>query len=74
MLSNLRNSTTYYLLLDEMELKNEPKIGLELSLKKTLVITTVLAVLLSLGVFMYTNLSSTPDTVAGTAGTSTFSC
>ena len=57
-----------------MELKNEPKIGLELSLKKTLVITTILAVLLSLGVFMYTNLSSTPDTFAGTQGTSTFTC
>ncbi|MCO4820120.1 MAG: hypothetical protein KC517_10905 [Bacteroidetes bacterium] len=57
-----------------MELKNEPKIGLELSLKKTLVITTILAVLLSLGVFMYTNLSSTPDTFAGTQGTPTFTC
>lgn len=57
-----------------MELKNEPKIGLELSLKKTLVITTILAVLLSLGVFMYTNLSSTPDTFAGKQGTSTFTC
>ena len=57
-----------------MELQNEPKIGLELSLKKTLLITTILAVLLSLGVFIYTNLSSTSDTFAGTQGTSNFSC
>lgn len=57
-----------------MQLKNEPKLGLELTLKKTLVITTVLAILLSLGVFMYTNLTSTPDTFAGTQGTSNFSC
>jgi len=57
-----------------MQLKNEPKLGLELTLKKSLVITTVLAILLSLGVFMYTNLTSTPDTFAGTQGTSTFTC
>lgn len=57
-----------------MQLKNEPKLGLELTLKKTLVITTVLAILFSLGVFMYTNLSSTPDTFAGTQGTSNFTC
>ncbi|MFT7591251.1 MAG: hypothetical protein ACI9UJ_001174 [bacterium] len=57
-----------------MELNNEPKLGLELTLKKTLVITTILVVLLSLGVFMYTNLSSSPNTFAGTQGTSNFSC
>lgn len=57
-----------------MQLKNEPKLGLELTLKKSLVITTVLAILLSLGVFMYTNLTSTPDTFAGTQGTSNFTC
>ncbi|MFT5725298.1 MAG: hypothetical protein ACI9JN_002422 [Bacteroidia bacterium] len=57
-----------------MELQNQPKLGLELTLKKSLVITTILAVLLSLGVFMYTNLSSTPDTFAGTQGTTTFTC
>ena len=57
-----------------MQLKNEPKLGLELTLKKSLVITTILAILLSLGVFMYTNLTSTPDTFAGKQGTSTFTC
>lgn len=51
-----------------MELKNDPRIGLELSLKKVAIIATVLAVLVSTAIFIYTNLSSSSDTFAGTQG------
>jgi hypothetical protein len=67
-------SNYYYLFLDEMELQNEPKIGLDVTLRKTLVITSILAVLLSLSVFMYTNLSSSHSTFAGTQSASNFTC
>lgn len=49
-----------------MELRNEPKIGLELRLKKVAIIASVFAVLITIAVFIYTNLSSSSDTFAGT--------
>ena len=49
-----------------MELRNEPKIGLELRLKKVAIIASVFAVLITIDVFISTNLSSSSDTFAGT--------
>ncbi|MBO6518270.1 MAG: T9SS type A sorting domain-containing protein [Bacteroidia bacterium] len=56
-----------------MELKNQPHIGLELNLRKAVIITSVFAVLITTGVFIYTNLTSSTDTYAGTHST-VFSC
>lgn len=47
-----------------MELRNEPKIGLELGLRKVALIATVLTVLIFTGTFIYTNLSRSPDSSA----------
>jgi len=47
-----------------MELRNEPKIGLLLGLRKVALIASVLTVLIFTGTFIYTNLSSSPDSNA----------
>src|SRR6056300_408190 len=47
-----------------MELRNEPKIGLLLGLRKAALIASVLTVLIFTGTFIYTNLSSSPDSNA----------
>ncbi len=53
-----------------MELRNEPKIGLELKLRKIAIVASVFAVLITVSVFIYTNLSSSSDTFAGVQSTS----
>lgn len=52
-----------------MELRNEPKIGLELKLRKVAIIASLFAVLITISVFVYTNLSSSSDTYAGVQST-----
>lgn len=52
-----------------MELRNEPKIGLELRLRKVALIASLFAVLITISVFVYTNLSSSSDTFAGVQST-----
>lgn len=52
-----------------MELKNEPKIGLELRMQRIIVVVSISVVLLTIGFFTYLNLSSSPDSVAGTQST-----
>ncbi len=61
-------------LFDDMIINNEPRISQELSLRKIAVITTVFAALITSGIFIYTNLSSRSDSMAGTQSTSGFSC
>ncbi|MBO6515755.1 MAG: T9SS type A sorting domain-containing protein [Bacteroidia bacterium] len=53
-----------------MELRNEPKIGLEFRLQKVVVVASIMAVLITVSVFVYTNLSSRSDTYAGVQSTS----
>lgn len=49
-----------------MKLKNEPKIGLEFRLQRLIVVTSILAVVIMVSVFVYTNLSSRTDSMADT--------
>ncbi|MBO6515754.1 MAG: T9SS type A sorting domain-containing protein [Bacteroidia bacterium] len=48
-----------------MELQSEPRLGLEFKLHQVVLITTVLAILTSLVIFLYSNLGSSSDTYAG---------
>ena len=52
-----------------MELRNEPRLGLELKLRKVAIIASLFAVLITISVFVYTNLSSSSDTYAGVQST-----
>jgi len=52
-----------------MELRHEPKIGLELRLRKVAIFASLFAVLITISVFVYTNLSSSSDTFAGVQST-----
>ncbi len=47
-----------------MELKQEPKIGLEFRLQKMVVVASISAVLITISIFVYTNLVSSTDTFA----------
>lgn len=51
-----------------MDLKNAPRIGLDLSLRKVAVITSLFAIVITTSIFIYTNLTSSSDTLAGTQG------
>jgi hypothetical protein len=57
-----------------MIINNEPRISQELSLRKIAVITTVFAVIITSGIFIYTNISSRTDSKAGTQSTAGFTC
>lgn len=58
-----------------MQLKNEPRIGLELSLKKVVVIASAFTILLSTAIFIYSNLSSSTESMASTqSSTISWSC
>ncbi len=57
-----------------MELKNQPRLGLELRLNKKIVIVTLSAAIISAGSFIYSNLSSSHDSLADTQSDSNFSC
>ncbi len=57
-----------------MELKNQPLIGIELTLRKVVIITTAFALLLTTSIFLYTSLTSSPDTMAGTQSDSEQTC
>ena len=59
-------------LLNDMIINNEPRISQELSLRKIAVITTVFAVIITLGIFIYTNISSRTDSMAGTQSNASF--
>ncbi len=49
-----------------MELKSKPLIGLELTVRKVVIITTAFAILITSAIFLYTSLSSSSDSLAGT--------
>jgi hypothetical protein len=49
-----------------MELKNEPRLGLELRLQRLVVYTSIFAVLVTISIFVYTNLASSDSALAGT--------
>ena len=57
-----------------MELKNQPLIGPELTLRKAVVITTVVAILITTSIFLYTTLSKPSDSMAGTTSTGDQTC
>ncbi len=57
--------------IDEMEQKHEPTIGLNLELRKLVIVTSVLASLVTLAFFIYANLSSN-ETLAGVQTATTY--
>lgn len=57
-----------------MELKIQPLIGLELTLRKTIILATAFAVLITTSIFLYTSLSSAPESFAGTTSWADQTC
>lgn len=57
-----------------MELKKEPRIALEFSLRKAVVITTTFAIIITTGIFIYSNLAPSSDTMASTQNSAGFTC